>query len=101
MYMETIRVGSKVVMIKELTVGDVRAWLKRAIDLPPKPDPVDFLILEGISLQDLQMVTNIKNIDDYTPSELEEVLEACRRVNKHFFILRDRVLNPIPQTQTI
>ncbi|MCP1724100.1 hypothetical protein [Pseudomonas citronellolis] len=79
------------VEVRELTVGEIRQLLKTMAD--GGGDLVDDMLLEEIGLAELQLMTNLEpeQLDDLAPSQLRQVYEACREVNKDFFDLRARV----------
>ncbi|MDF3840485.1 hypothetical protein P3W55_02040 [Pseudomonas citronellolis] len=80
------------VQVRELTVGEIRQLLKTMAD-GSGGDLVDDMLLEEIGLAELQLMTNLEpeQLDDLAPSQLRQVYEACREVNKDFFDLRARV----------
>lgn len=80
------------VVVRELTVGEIRQLLKSMAEVGDG-DVVDHLLLEEIGLRELQLMTSLEpeNLDDLAPSQLHQVYEACREVNKDFFVLRERV----------
>ena len=80
------------VVVRELTVGEIRQLLKTMAD-SSDGDLVDYMLLEEIGLRELQLMTNLEpeQLADLVPSQLRQVYEACREVNKDFFDLRGRV----------
>jgi hypothetical protein len=91
-----ISVNGKTVNLKELTVVEVRQWMK---DLE-KVQTTDFdLVTEGImqdvSLNDLLRMSDLTmtDLDEMAPSEIDIILATCRELNPHFFQLRDRLVN--------
>ncbi len=87
-----IEVGGKLVEVKEMTVGEIRAWLKDSGAV--SGDLVDATLFEDYSLPDLARMTSLTAADvaDLAPSELRLVFEAAREVNADFFLMRSRVL---------
>lgn len=88
-----VLVGERRVMVRELTVGDVRNWLKEAgTDLTISA--VDLLLIPEISLPDLARMTNLSvaDMDDWQPSELRELMAVAKDLNADFFGLRGRLL---------
>ena len=88
-----VLVGDRRVMVRELTVGDVRNWLKEAgADLTISA--VDLLLIPEISLPDLARMTNLSvaDMDDWQPSELRELMAVAKDLNADFFGLRGRLL---------
>lgn len=89
---KTIPLGALSVTVRELTVGEIRAWLKRTADGAGDDLVGDTLIAE-ISLADLMAMTDVKqdDLDNLTPNQVRELFDACREVNKDFFGLRERI----------
>lgn len=88
---KTIDLPGLVVTVRELTVGEIRAWMKRTAE--GGHDPVDDTLLQEISLADLYAMTDLQpgQAEGLTPSQLRRVFEGCREVNPDFFGLRDRI----------
>ena len=89
---QTVQLGGLSVTVRELTVGEIRAWMKRMAETG-NPDPVSDVLLPEISLVDLQAMTDLEpeQMEALTPSQLRQVFAACREVNRDFFALRDSV----------
>mgnify|MGYP001000146575 CR=1 FL=1 len=87
-----IEVGGRTVQVRELTVGEIRAWLKDAQFATA--DVVDLLLFADIDLPALRRMTNLDDADlDAMPSsDVRQVIEAAREVNADFFAMRDRVM---------
>lgn len=86
-----IDVGDRKVQIKELKIGEIRAWLASHTG---GNDLVDSMLFEEISLPDLEQLTNLTatDIDDIEPSLIEnELLPKIKEVNPRFFSWRQRV----------
>ena len=88
---KTIQLPDLMVTVRELTVGEIRAWMKRTAD--GGYDPVDDTLLQEVSLADLYAMTDLPagQAENLTPSQLRLVFEGCREVNPDFFGLRDRI----------
>lgn len=86
-----IQVGGVKVIVRELTVSEIRAWLEGVSD--EALDLVDSSLFEEVSLGDLPLMTDLKKevIDSLTPSEIDEVITVCREVNARFFAMRARL----------
>lgn len=90
-----IQLDGRTVTVRELTVAEVRLWLKELDQL--REGPID-LVSEGImadaSLGDVTRMTDLspEELDEMPPSQIEAVVTACREINPHFFRLRDRLL---------
>ncbi|MOA28740.1 hypothetical protein D3C78_1497050 [compost metagenome] len=81
-----------VVTVRELTVGEIRAWMKRMAEAGDT-DVVGDLLLEEVSLSDLLQMCDASRelLDALTPRQLRELYSACEEVNRDFFALRGRV----------
>lgn len=90
-----VELDGRTVTVRELTVAEVRLWLK---DLDQLREGAIDLVTEGImadaSLGDVARMTDLtpEALDDLTPSQIEVVITVCREINPHFFRLRDRLL---------
>lgn len=90
-----IPVGAKQVEIRELTVGEIREYLKveESDYLKSKViDPVSDLLLEDMSFRDLQLMTDLTSddIDDMNDRQLNEIVTACKEWNPGFFRMARR-----------
>lgn len=86
-----IDVGGKAVQVRELTVGEIRAWLKDAA--APGGDLVDAALFEEFSLSDLCRMTTLKaeDIDPLSPAEIRSIATVAQEVNADFFAMRGRL----------
>lgn len=78
------------VVVREATVGEVRAWLAR-IATAPSADLVDNTPWGGITPIELGLFVDPDEgepIDNLTPSEIARVAEVAQRLNPDFFRLR-------------
>lgn len=82
------------VTVRELTVGEVRAWLAGLATAAAQPvDLVSDALFEGVSLADLGLFAEGEvNAEDLTQSEVRAVFDVARRLNPDFFQLRGRLL---------
>lgn len=87
-----VEVGDLVVMVRELTVGEIRAWMKRMAGADDT-DVVGDLLLEEVSLSDLLHMCDVEReqLDGLTPAQIRTLYAACEEVNRDFFALRGRV----------
>jgi hypothetical protein len=79
--------GERKVLVKELTLAELRAWLA---ELPARAgsDLVDDLFADqDLALADLPVFSDFpaEALGDYAPSELAPLVESIREVNAHFF----------------
>ncbi len=97
-----VNLDGQVIVVRELTVAEVRNWLKNLDQV--QESGID-LVTEGLladaSLSDICRMTDlpIEALDQMTPSEAETVLSACREINPHFFRLREKLLQVVRTVQ--
>ncbi len=92
---KTIDLGDCTVTVRELTVAEVRAWLREAETAGEgEVDIVGEALMEECSFDDLARMSDlaVEEMDDLAPSEIAQVIAAAREVNPAFFGLRDRLL---------
>ncbi|WP_374495328.1 hypothetical protein [Zoogloea sp.] len=83
------------VTVRELTVGEIRSWLKEVQSQSPEIDVVDVMLLRDVSLQDVARLTSLTpaQIETLGPSKLREVVAVAREINEDFFGLRAGLLS--------
>lgn len=106
--------------IRELTVSDIRNWLKDMEQMAGTPDKtvqgwlrkilarlglasqpipasqrdaVDVMLFDGFVMFDLMFLTSLKpeQITTFTPAQIRGVWAACEEINADFFALRRRL----------
>ncbi|MDO9625139.1 MAG: hypothetical protein Q7J46_14245 [Pseudomonas sp.] len=87
-----VQLGELRVTVRELTVGEIRAWMKRTAESSTH-ELVDDTLIEESSLADLLTMSDLRteHLEELTPSQVRQLLDACREVNQDFFALRGRV----------
>jgi hypothetical protein len=77
-------VAGQKVQVKELTVGEIRAWLAGKTE---PGDLVDSMLFEELSLSDLPVLTSLsaEAVEALTPAEIDAILPVIREVNGRFF----------------
>lgn len=90
---KTVEIGGRKVRIRELTVQEVRDWLRIVERGDVGKNPALALLLEDFTLFDLQSMTDVQEAEllRFTPTELAQINQYCREVNRAFFLLRDRM----------
>lgn len=90
---KTIQTLGRDVTVKELTVGEIRAWLADASAGASDGDVVSVVLFEEVTLADLLRMTDITadEISAAAPSELATLRESVKAVNRDFFSLRSRL----------
>lgn len=85
--------GRKVV-VKELTVAEIRAWLKEIEAGLQGGDVVGGALFEDITFGDLMRFTSLSGaeIDALCPSQLRQVIDVAKEINSDFFLLRGRMV---------
>lgn len=86
----SVAVGSLTVLVRELTVREVRDWALKAEQGLIEVDAVAALALDSASLQDIELMCDktVADLEVFAPSELAAVVEVCRKLNPHFFRIR-------------
>lgn len=86
-----IEVGGRKVLVKELTVGEIRAWLAGKAE---GGDLVDSMLFEEVALSDVSVFTDLaaEAVDAMTPTEVAQVVDVAREVNGRFFAMREKVV---------
>ncbi len=90
-----IETGAGPVTVRELTVGEVRAWMKDvAARVGGKVDVVGEMLLDDCSLIDLQRMSDLTDAvaDALGQSEIREVADAAKELNPNFFGMRSRLM---------
>lgn len=83
-----IRTEHRTVTVHELTVGQMREYLAQAeSQRQVLLDPVIDLLFEDCSLRDVVAMTDLElpDFDTMTPADIQQVIDACRERNPHFF----------------
>lgn len=84
-----VPIGSMSVTVRELTVAQVR----QLMDTVTADLIGDSLLGGALRLHDLALMSSLttEQIDEMTPSQLEELAKACREANRHFFEMLGRL----------
>lgn len=95
-----LMLGDVSVIVRELTVLQVRTWLAETISPNGQPDIVDQVLFSDCSLEDLQRMTSLtrEQIDQLRPSELRQVIALCKEMNPDFFGFMGRLVKPAAAT---
>ena len=85
----TVELAGRTVTVRELTVGQVRDWLVE-VESGKRVDPLQALAFDGFGLDDLAQMADATaaDLEAYTPSELQPLIDAARGLNPHFFRVR-------------
>lgn len=94
-----IKVGERAVLVRELTVGELRAWAARG---PAAAGSFvdDLFEDEDLALTDLPEFCDLSaaDVEALAPSELASVVDAIREVNQRFFVIWRRRLTAARQS---
>lgn len=85
-------VSGVAITFKELTLAEIRAWLKEAES--GSLDAVDATLFDEFSPRDLTVLTDLDAdaLDALTPRELREVYAKAKELNADFFAMRSRMV---------
>lgn len=84
----------QIVTVRELTVGEIRAWLAEAEQATEaQMDVVGSLLLGDVALADLARMTDISaaEMDALPLSAINQIKAVARGLNADFFALRQRI----------
>ena len=90
---DLVHCGKDLIRVRELTVSEVRAWLQESAAQTWR-DPILALALDDIGLDELARMLDrsVEDLECYAPSQIAEVVAVARRLNPHFFRLRDALI---------
>lgn len=79
----------KPVIVREMTVLQVRTWMTEMQQPSAERDIVDEALFRDCSLTDLPRMTSLTaaDIDALRPSQLRQVIDLCKELNPDFFAL--------------
>lgn len=92
---KTITVGGQEVTIREVSVADIRVWMKE-LELE-ETDVMDVALLKGTHMSAVRLCTGLskEQLDEFLPSERRVIADTCKAVNGDFFDLVSLALNPV------
>jgi len=92
--LKDIKVDGEPVVIKELSVREIREWLGK-LDNEAKEDidVVSSLLFSACDLPTVIRMTSLteESVEEMFPSQIAVVIEACKEKNASFFALARRV----------
>lgn len=92
---KTLQLGDREVTAQELTVAEIRAWLRdgEAKDADAEVDAIGQMLLDAVSFDDLTRMSDasLDDLEAMTQSELEELAAACQELNAAFFGMSRRL----------
>lgn len=98
---QTFQVGDQTITARELTFGEVRAWLVEETASSQR-DPVHALAFPGLGLDELARMCDapIEILETFTPCELAPLVEAVRALNPPFFRVRKLLMAHVDRLST-
>jgi hypothetical protein len=95
-----VTIDTKEVTVNELTVAQVRELINEGAAGGGETDVVNATLIDGVDFNQLLKMTDLTAIelDAMTPSQIQQVADAAREVNRHFFTLWGRIMAIASQT---
>ncbi len=92
---KTITVGGQEITVREVSVGEIRAWMKE-LELEDT-DVMDVALTQGYHMSAVRLITGLSRdqLDEMLPSERRVVAQECEKVNGDFFGLIRTALAPV------
>jgi hypothetical protein len=86
----TVPLGERRVTLREVTVAEVRDRLAAIESCAAEVDVIRALARDDCSLDDLAWMSgaSAESLEEFAPSELDELVAAARALNPHFFRVR-------------
>lgn len=80
----------RAIVVTELTVSDVRDWIKSIEDGTLPVDPAGSAVFEDVGLIDMALMSDAPApwLATLAPSQLQPLADLCKKVNPHFFRCR-------------
>ena len=97
--MDKVVIGARAVSVRELTVKEQRKWLQMRDKLGEsikedfnKFDMIGWHQFKDVTVEDIVFITDLKKseLEDFKPSEIQTVVDEIKRLNPHFFAMRER-----------
>lgn len=88
---DTIEVAGRTVIVRELTLAELRAHLVRMASAEGGwRDALEVYLIEGWDMADVPLFTDltVEDLAPMRPSEIRKVMGAIERMNPDFFIFR-------------
>ena len=88
------------VIVRELTVIQVRSWLSEMTAPPGELDLLDEGLFTECAISDLKRMSSLTEdqINQMRPSDLRPVIALCKELNPDFFGFLGRLLRPAAAT---
>ena len=92
---KTITVNGREITIREVSVAEIRAWMKE-LELDDT-DVMDVALHKGFHMSAVRLITGLSKdeLDEFLPSERLVIANTARAVNGDFFSLIEMALNPV------
>ena len=87
-----LTIGSRTVIVRELSVKQVRGWMSDA-DKKGEQDIIASMLFDDCDFSTIAIMTDLSvdEMGDMLPSELRTVVKECQAVNSHFFGMARRM----------
>lgn len=91
--MTSVEIAGQTVLVRELTVAEIRQWLANLKADVAKEDSLSLILFDDVTFGDLRLMTDLtdEQLASATPSELRQVADKIKAVNSHFFAFRGRL----------
>jgi hypothetical protein len=94
-----VSLGGVQITCRELTWNEIQLW-EREIEAGIKNGPIgaaDMMLMENFSPSDLLRMTDLsaEQLGEMTPTDMDQVYQACLEVNGRFFALRAQIVGPL------
>ncbi len=92
---KTITIGGQEITVREVSVAEIRAWMK---DLELEdPDVMDVALHKGWHMSAVRLVTGLsrEQLDEFLPSERRVIAQTAEAVNGDFFDLIKIGVSPV------
>jgi hypothetical protein len=92
---KTIQVNGQEVTVRELSVAEIRAWMKE-LEIS-ETDVMDVALHKGWHMSAVRLITGLsrEQLDEFLPSERRLIAQTCEAVNGDFFDLIRTALSPV------
>ena len=92
---KTITVGGQEITVREVSVAEIRAWMKE-LELA-ETDIMDVALQRGWHMSAVRLITGLskEQLDEFLPSERRVIAQTAEAVNGDFFDLIRTALHPV------
>lgn len=89
-----VNVGERTVIVRELTVAEVRAWIAEH-EAGAAVDPLRAMVFDDCSLDDLARLCDlpVEDMEQHTVGDLAPLRDKAKALNPHFFKVREALVS--------